>query len=700
MLEYISSDRKTYQERFNEAVSHIPLYTKDWTNFNPSDPGITILEVLTGYETLAQEKIDTIPPIVREKLLNMMGFHVKKGRPARLLLASQGLKENVTLPQNHRFIIGDIIFETMRQTELCAMDMIAAFRESQSGFKDISMLLDRETKVPIPIFGKNPQNGNSFYLVTSAMPEPGQELILYVDLKMSMNRNPLNEKLKNPFADVSFEILTASGYKECKVRDYTNAFLKSGEIRLRMPEEAAVQGDETPVGGYILKVTLKEAHYDVAPKALAIHGPLFEVWQKLSISESHTYQRLSDITLRSSIIGEAYIDVYCKEEKGNSYRKYNYLPTLDMEGRYYRQFIGDDGFYHIDFDKSTTGYGPEKVKNCVKVVCYTETVMRQYSLGKVLGYDNQEIKLPFKNLCGEGFSVIARREDGKGGYIYDFVRPDFEEDGALFYRLLENDGILQIEDAGDFIGADLFLAGISITQGSAGNIRAGNELLTSVKVAEEPVFFYNPGPGTGGQERERVEDVRKRFLKDMEDAYTAVTESDYEQLVKQTPGLIIHKAKAYMDEERNIVRIAVKPGTEEDFPGLTEHYKSIIHDHLEMRRLLSTRIELLPPLYTKVNVTGTVYVKLNYDNCKERIEECIKEKIDYITTDKNFGDVLVFDDVFHAVELLDCVENVYDLSILPHSTAYVKLEDTNLLPDKNCLLYPGDVQIEVVTYDK
>ena len=186
----------------------------------------------------------------------------------------------------------------------------------------------------------------------------------------------------------------------------------------------------------------------------------------------------------------------------------------------------------------------------------------------------------------------------------------------------------------------------------------------------------------------------------MEDAYTAVTESDYEQLVKQTPGLIIHKAKAYMDEERNIVRIAVKPGTEEDFPGLRDHYKSIIHDHLESRRLLSTRIELLPPVYTKVNVTGTVYVKLNYDNCKERIEECIKEKIDYITTERNFGDMLVFDDVFHAVELLDCVENVYDLSVLPHSTAYVKLEDANLLPDKNCLLYPGDIHIEVVTYDK
>ncbi len=707
MLEYISSDRKTYDERYEEAVSRIPLYTKEWTNFNPSDPGITILEVLTGYETLAQEHLDRVPFTVQENLLKMMGFRIRKGRPARLLLSAEGVQSNVSLPANHRFVIGDLIFETNRKIDLTGAKMTGIYSKTGNGFKDCSGLLDKETRVPQSIFGKHPKAGNAVYFVTDKLPAPSEEMILYVELKMSADRNPLTEKMKNPFADVEFQVLTADGFVPCKTRDFTSAFLTSGEIRVRMPETEPIwsgnsdKEEEIPSQpGYLVRAILKEANYDVAPRVTSVYPFLFEVWQKFSMSECTTYQRTSDITVRSSIVGDAYIDVYCKEEKGSSYRKYMYTSSFDEPGRYYRQTMGEDGFYHIDFDRNITGFGPEKVKNCVKVVCYTEEVMRQYALGNVMGYDDQVIDLPFKNLVSEGFSVIARREDGMGGYIYDFVRPDYEAEDALCYHLLEHDGKILIEDAGDFIGAELFLAGISVTRGSEGNIRAGNELLSANPVADVPVRFFNPGPGTGGAYRERLSDVRHRFLADMEKSYTAVTASDFEKLVKSTPGLIIHKARAYMDEEKNMARIAVKPGNDEEFPKLTEYYKKIIMEHLDSRRLLSTRIELTSPVYTRVNVSGTVYVKLNYDNSLEQIEQCIREKIDYIHTDKNFGERLSFDDCFHAIELLDCVKNVYDLSVLPHSLAHAKLVEADIVPDDNCLLYPGDIKIEVVTYDR
>ena len=48
---------KTFDERIKEAIMQIPLYTEEWTNFNPSDPGMTILENLTAFTTLQQEEI-------------------------------------------------------------------------------------------------------------------------------------------------------------------------------------------------------------------------------------------------------------------------------------------------------------------------------------------------------------------------------------------------------------------------------------------------------------------------------------------------------------------------------------------------------------------------------------------------------------------------------------------------------------------
>jgi len=38
--------KKTYREMVEDALASIPAYTDKWTNHNPSDPGIAIIELL------------------------------------------------------------------------------------------------------------------------------------------------------------------------------------------------------------------------------------------------------------------------------------------------------------------------------------------------------------------------------------------------------------------------------------------------------------------------------------------------------------------------------------------------------------------------------------------------------------------------------------------------------------------------------
>ena len=47
--------QKTLIELMEENISKIPIYTDEWTNFNPSDPGITILENLAGIQIIQQK---------------------------------------------------------------------------------------------------------------------------------------------------------------------------------------------------------------------------------------------------------------------------------------------------------------------------------------------------------------------------------------------------------------------------------------------------------------------------------------------------------------------------------------------------------------------------------------------------------------------------------------------------------------------
>ncbi len=696
MLQYITNDGKTYEERFSEAISQIPLYTDEWTDFNVSDPGITILENLIGFETLQQEHILSASPEVKRRLLDMVGFVPERGKRARLLLAADRVNNSVVLPANHRFKIGDMYFETDRTIEVDDRKLIGIFAKkvSEEDFTSLDMLLDRETKVPAAIFGEKPLVGDELYLVSNNLPPAGSETVFYFTLRERYNRNPMRIQSENTFASIRWECYTANGWVEMKVRDATNAFLNSGEIRMWIPEEAA-KCSETPIEGYCVRAVLTRSEYDVRPKVIGIEAFLFEVWQKHTISESMSFGKSTEINVVSGMGEEVYVNVFVREAKGESYRVYDYTPDPERPGRYYDRIDHGIGNMTIRFDKATRGFGPERSRDCVRVVLYTEDVMQKYRIGKVLGYDNQRLSLPYERIVPHNFSIIARRIDENGEEIFDFVRPEHSEDGCLYYHLYEGDGEIEIEDGGDFIGADLFMAGIATHEGASGNIRPGNHLISVGDTSGNS--YYNPGAGTGGAYKENLEDVRRRFLIDMDTAYTAVTTSDYENIVRTTPGLCIHKANARMDENKNMVSVAVKPGTDEEFPKLPPLYRTIILKRLEQRRLLTTHIELVEPVYTAVNVSGTVYVKLHYENCKDEIVETVKRHVDYLNSEKNFGDRLHFDEVFHAIEMLDCVEFVYDLSIRPKSTASAKMEDADILPAFNCLLYPGQIRIETVT---
>jgi len=55
-------DTKTYEEISCEMVASISKYTDKWTNHNPSDPGITILELLSWIAETTLYRINRIPP--------------------------------------------------------------------------------------------------------------------------------------------------------------------------------------------------------------------------------------------------------------------------------------------------------------------------------------------------------------------------------------------------------------------------------------------------------------------------------------------------------------------------------------------------------------------------------------------------------------------------------------------------------------
>ena len=119
MLNSVNLNDKTYEELLAEAIAHIPLYSREWTNFNVSDPGITLLQNLTAFQLLQQENINDVPERVQRKLLKLLGCVGRENRAAMALIQAppQG---GPILPEGHLLWSGDIPFETVDETPLSA----------------------------------------------------------------------------------------------------------------------------------------------------------------------------------------------------------------------------------------------------------------------------------------------------------------------------------------------------------------------------------------------------------------------------------------------------------------------------------------------------------------------------------------------------------------------------------------------------
>jgi len=326
--------------------------------------------------------------------------------------------------------------------------------------------------------------------------------------------------------------------------------------------------------------------------------------------------------------------------------------------------------------------------------------MRQYHIGQVEGYDDQVIELPAKNIIADSFFVIARLVDSEGEKYFRFVRPGHNEEGDLYYQLFEREGYIKIKEAGDYLGAELFMGGCSTYIGAAGNIRAGN-YLKAVGLSGD-IRFFNPCAGTGGRFVESLEDVRKRFIQDIDTPFAAVTASDYESIVLNTPGLCINKAKAYIDQKRNEVKIAVLPGNKgiNGLPVLTTDYETIIQKRLEERRLLTTKVTLMKPQYEKVNVRAVVYVDQYFVRSESRIEDRIRKAINYIDSSKNFGEPLLFQEVFEAIEEDSGVEFVSKLKLSPNRSKYATVKEESVYPGEDVVLIPGTISVDLIPYHK
>jgi len=72
-------DDREFDELFEEARALIPRYNREWTNYNPSDPGITMLELFAWLCEQTLYRMDRIPIQRYETFLKIVGITLEPG---------------------------------------------------------------------------------------------------------------------------------------------------------------------------------------------------------------------------------------------------------------------------------------------------------------------------------------------------------------------------------------------------------------------------------------------------------------------------------------------------------------------------------------------------------------------------------------------------------------------------------------------
>ncbi len=145
-------DDRTYADIIEEAKRLIPRYAPEWTNHNPSDPGITILELCSWMTELILYRLNRVPEKNYLAFLDMLGIKLQPAQPARALLTfelvegveRQVLRQGLQVSTPQADDEEAVLFETVRDLTVLSSRLDRCFSYFDETYSDNSPFLSGE----------------------------------------------------------------------------------------------------------------------------------------------------------------------------------------------------------------------------------------------------------------------------------------------------------------------------------------------------------------------------------------------------------------------------------------------------------------------------------------------------------------------------------------------------------------------------
>lgn len=198
-------------------------------------------------------------------------------------------------------------------------------------------------------------------------------------------------------------------------------------------------------------------------------------------------------------------------------------------------------------------------------------------------------------------------------------------------------------------GRNNLIVSYAVGGGAKGNVPA--YAITEIKTPlADLVKVYNEAPGSGGTEPEPITEAVNRAPRMFRSMGRAVTSSDFETHAR-TLGI----AKVRAQGAGNRVRLWIAPG---GGGYATDTLKDDLRAYLEDKRMVTTSVEILDPIYVVIKATATLQIEPQYfrQDVESRVRAAARALWSFDRVD--FGETLYVSKIYEAIEAVEGVAGV------------------------------------------
>src|SRR5262245_29813782 len=134
VLPLITLDDRKYQDLLDEAKARVPVHNPEWTNFNASDPGVTLLELFAFLTENLLYRCNQVPDRNRRVFLSLLGVPLRPASSARGLVTftnERGPLQTIPLNAGLDVRAGPVPFHTEDGLDVLPVEGQAYFKREQ-----------------------------------------------------------------------------------------------------------------------------------------------------------------------------------------------------------------------------------------------------------------------------------------------------------------------------------------------------------------------------------------------------------------------------------------------------------------------------------------------------------------------------------------------------------------------------------------